>query len=96
LSYLRHFPFTTLKVAREFVNVDAADDDSWALTNAIVAMARALHMQVVAEGVEEAWQLERLRALGCDFAQGYLLSRPVDQATTERVLAARFAEPRVA
>lgn len=96
LSYLRHFPFTTLKVAREFVNVDQADDDSWALTNAIVSMARALHMQVVAEGVEETWQLERLRALGCDFAQGYLLSRPVDQATTERVLAARFAEARVA
>ena len=55
-------------------------------------MARALHLQVVAEGVEEGWQLERLRGLGCDFAQGFLLSRPVDQATSERVLAARARE----
>ncbi|MFN8623041.1 MAG: GGDEF domain-containing protein, partial [Chloroflexota bacterium] len=87
LSYLRSLPFSTLKVAREFIDVEQTDDDSWALTSSIVAMARALHMNVVAEGVEEGWQLQRLRDLGCDYAQGFLLARPADQATCEALIA---------
>ena len=76
LSYLQRFPATTIKIARDFVAVDERDADSWELVSAIVSMGRALRLTVVAEGVEEPFQLERLRRLQCDRAQGYYLARP--------------------
>jgi diguanylate cyclase (GGDEF)-like protein len=76
LSYLQRFPVTAIKIARDFVSVDERDVDSWELVSAIVSMGRALRLTVVAEGVEEPFQLERLRRLHCDRAQGYYLARP--------------------
>jgi EAL domain-containing protein (putative c-di-GMP-specific phosphodiesterase class I) len=76
LSYLQRFPATAIKIARDFVAVDERDVDSWELVSAIVSMGRALRLTVVAEGVEEAFQLERLRRLQCTRAQGYYLARP--------------------
>jgi diguanylate cyclase (GGDEF)-like protein len=76
LSYLQRFPATAIKIARDFVAVDELDVDSWELVSAIVSMGRALRLTVVAEGVEEPFQLDRLRRLQCTRAQGYYLARP--------------------
>ena len=90
LSYLQRFPATAIKIARDFVAVDDADVDSWELASAIVSMGRALRLTVIAEGVEEQFQLERLRKLRCGRAQGYYLARPLPAAELERL----FSEPR--
>jgi diguanylate cyclase (GGDEF)-like protein len=90
LSYLQRFPATAIKIARDFVAVDEADADSWELASAIVSMGRALRLTVIAEGVEEPFQLERLRKLRCSRAQGYYLARPLPTDELERL----FAQPR--
>ena len=87
LSYLQRFPVTTLKIARDFVDVDGIDAEAWELVNAIVALGRALRLSVIAEGVEQWSQLGRLRTLGCEFAQGFYFARPLDPASIETVLA---------
>jgi diguanylate cyclase (GGDEF)-like protein/PAS domain S-box-containing protein len=77
LGYLKSYPFDTLKIDKSFVqdvNVEAEDA---ALVKAIITMAHSLGLQVIAEGVEEYDQLDFLKENGCDFAQGYLYSRPV-------------------
>jgi diguanylate cyclase (GGDEF)-like protein len=90
LSYLQRFPATAIKIARDFVAVDEADADSWELASAIVSMGRALRLTVIAEGVEEPFQLERLRKLRCSRAQGYYLARPLPVDELERL----FSQPR--
>jgi len=90
LSYLQRFPATAIKIARDFVAVDEADADSWELATAIVSMGRALRLMVIAEGVEEPFQLERLRKLRCSRAQGYYLGRPLPAEDLEQL----FSLPR--
>ena len=77
LSYLRSYPFDALKIDRSFINDITEDKADRELVNAIIAMAHGLGLKVVAEGVETKQQLELLAEQGCDFAQGYLFSRPV-------------------
>lgn len=77
LTYLRQLPVDTLKVDRAFVREIAEQANDRAITAAIIAMAHKLGLKVVAEGVEEAVQLDYLRANGCDFIQGYYYSRPL-------------------
>jgi diguanylate cyclase (GGDEF)-like protein len=78
LSYLKRFPVDHVKIDRAFVDgLDAQDSSEESLVAAIIAMARALGMSTVAEGVETTNQADRLRQLGADKAQGYLYSRPV-------------------
>ena len=86
LSYLQRVPVTTLKIARDFVDVDGLDADAWELVSAIVALGRALRLSVVAEGVEQWSQLGRLRTLGCEYAQGFYFARPLDPASIESML----------
>jgi EAL domain-containing protein (putative c-di-GMP-specific phosphodiesterase class I) len=77
LSYLRHLPIDTLKIDRSFISqihINPADE---AIVSAILAMAHCLGLEVTAEGVETAAQLEVLRRLGCEVAQGFLFSRPL-------------------
>jgi len=77
LSYLRRMPVKTLKIDRSFV-ADLPDNaDAVAITEGIIAMAHAMGCSVVAEGVELAAQLDFLRQRGCDYVQGFLLSRPI-------------------
>jgi EAL domain-containing protein (putative c-di-GMP-specific phosphodiesterase class I) len=76
LSYLRRFPVDILKIAKDFVASPDGDSGDWAFAAAIIALGRALDLRIVAEGIEEAGQLERLRALGCEFGQGFLFARP--------------------
>ena len=77
LGYLKHFPIDTLKIDRSFVRDVPHDADDAAITQAIIAMAHSLKLQVVAEGVESRAQLDFLRTQGCDQIQGYIFSRPV-------------------
>jgi EAL domain-containing protein (putative c-di-GMP-specific phosphodiesterase class I) len=88
LSYLRRFALDGLKVDRAFV-ADLGEDGAGdaAIVAAIQGMARALGMRTVAEGVETPAQLERLRALGCDAAQGFYFAKPAAKETVEQRLA---------
>ena len=83
LSHLQRFPIDALKIDRAFVmNLGAGEDDS-AIVRAIAAMATALGLEVVAEGVETAEQAEQARSLGCGWAQGYHFARPGPAAEIE-------------
>ena len=78
LSYLHRFPIKALKIDRSFISrVGFALHDN-AIVQAIIALAQSLHLHVLAEGVETVSQMEFLRERGCQVAQGFLFSRPVD------------------
>jgi EAL domain-containing protein (putative c-di-GMP-specific phosphodiesterase class I) len=78
LAYLKRFPATILKIDKVFVdNLTDEDSADTTLIAAVVAMAHALGITTVAEGVETAAQATRLLDLGCEAMQGYLHSRPV-------------------
>jgi len=76
LSYLKRWRVDSLKIDRSFVRDLVTDMSDLAIVSAIIAMAQHLHIQVVAEGIEGWPQLEKLRALGCEYGQGYLFARP--------------------
>jgi diguanylate cyclase (GGDEF)-like protein len=76
-SYLKHLPLDALKIDRSFVREITTSPDDAAITTAIIAMAHALGLEVVGEGVETEAQREVLREQGCDAMQGYLFSRPI-------------------
>ncbi len=75
LSYLKRFPADYLKVDKSFVDGLGEDAEDTAIVSATISMAHALGLKVIAEGVETAGQLARLRELGCDTGQGYYFSR---------------------
>ena len=86
LSYLHHFRFDTLKIDRSFVARMETQGKQAEIVRTIIALARTLGMDVVAEGVETQAQLATLRALGCDQAQGFLFSRAIDSADLAKLL----------
>jgi diguanylate cyclase (GGDEF)-like protein len=81
LSHLRQFPVDALKIATEFVQDTDLDSRSSALAGAIVALSESLNIVTIAEGIETAEQAERMRSLGCLFAQGYFFARPQSEAS---------------
>ncbi|MFN6964924.1 MAG: putative bifunctional diguanylate cyclase/phosphodiesterase [Pyrinomonadaceae bacterium] len=86
LSYLHRLPFDTLKIDRSFVSrVGHAGEDSEVLQT-IVSLAKNLKMKVIAEGIETESQLHVLRNLGCDYGQGYLISRPLTRESAEKLI----------
>ena len=89
LGYLKSFPVHTLKIDRSFIKDVPADPDDVAITHAIIAMGHSLRLDVVAEGVETAEQLEFLREHGCDYMQGYLIGTPMAAEDLSRMLAGR-------
>src|SRR3989344_3113922 len=89
LSYLKRFPLDTLKIDRSFVRGLPNDRDDAAITSAIIAMAHALKLQVVAEGVENEAQLAFLHHRHCHLIQGYLISPAVPAAALTEMLGAQ-------
>ena len=86
LSYLKKFPLDTLKIDQSFVRDLMEDSDDAAIVSAIIAMARSLKFNVIAEGVENQAQLNYLAAHGCNEVQGYFLGRPVPAEEFEQFL----------
>jgi diguanylate cyclase (GGDEF)-like protein len=86
LNYLRSFPFDKIKIDKSFVHDMSKGGDSVAIVKAIIDLARALHIDVVAEGVETQEQLDRLIAEGCTEVQGYYFSKPAPIESFEKVL----------
>jgi EAL domain-containing protein (putative c-di-GMP-specific phosphodiesterase class I) len=84
LSYLKRFKVDVLKIDRSFVSGLPDDPDSVAIARVIVAMAQALRMETVAEGVETPAQAAFLASIGCETLQGFLFSRPVPPAEVFR------------
>jgi EAL domain-containing protein (putative c-di-GMP-specific phosphodiesterase class I) len=84
LSYLKRFPVDKLKIDRSFTTEVPEDKDQCAIVSAIVALAHALDIQVIAEGVEHEAQRAFLRDCACDYIQGYLIGRPVDADTAAK------------
>lgn len=80
LSSLKYLPINRVKIDRAFVRDMQKDTDDVAITDAIIAMAHRLHLQVIAEGVETVEQEDLLRLRGCDEAQGYLYAQPLTSA----------------
>jgi EAL domain-containing protein (putative c-di-GMP-specific phosphodiesterase class I) len=76
VSYLRKFPFDTLKIDRSFIRDVVSDRSARAIVHALATLGQSLGMQVTAEGIESAEQQHAVRALGCTQAQGYLISTP--------------------
>ena len=77
LAYLKRFPIDCVKIDRAFIKDMPGNADDVAIAKTIVAMAKALDLSTVAEGVETAEQLELLKTMGCDQIQGYFFSRPL-------------------
>ena len=77
LAYLRRFPVDVLKIDGSFVQGLGEDPEDSAIVAAVLRLAETLGVDVVAEGIETAGQLDTLRALGCQFGQGYYFSQPV-------------------
>jgi len=97
LGYLKQFPINAVKIDRSFVSgVNTSESDA-AIVAAVVAIARSMHLRVIAEGVETEEQLAFLRRRGSDEAQGFYFSPPVAAETLTRVLADRplLQEPRL-
>jgi EAL domain-containing protein (putative c-di-GMP-specific phosphodiesterase class I) len=87
LSRLHEFPIDILKIDRSFIHrVNINSGANLETVKMIVTLAHSLGMDVVAEGVETAEQLTKLRELGCNFVQGYLFSRPVDSQLASQFL----------
>ena len=89
LSYLKRLDIDYLKIDKSFVQDIASDASDMALSEAIVMMAHKLGLKVIAEGVETLAQKNSLLAAGCDYAQGYLFSRPVPAEEFEHLLKIR-------
>jgi EAL domain-containing protein (putative c-di-GMP-specific phosphodiesterase class I) len=89
LSYLHRFPLDTLKIDRSFVSRMCRAPEAFRLVRSIIELGHDLGLDVVAEGVEAGDEAERLRELGCDFAQGYFYSRPVSADAAEAILRKR-------
>ncbi|MFY9804063.1 MAG: EAL domain-containing protein [Candidatus Acidiferrales bacterium] len=88
LSYLRRFALDILKIDRSFVSDMLNNSESREIVKTILSLGSNLGMKVIAEGVETAEQVGQLQTLGCQYAQGYFFSRPLDSAAAARTLVA--------
>lgn len=86
LSYLHRLPFDTLKIDRSFVNNVGDNGENSEILQTIISLAKNLKMRAIAEGIETETQLQILRDLNCDFAQGYLFSKPLPKEEMEKQL----------
>lgn len=89
LIYLRKLPIGGVKIDRSFISEIELSKESRAIVEGIILMAHKLDLKVIAEGVETKRELEILKEIGCDFAQGYLFSKPVPKSEIEKLLIER-------
>jgi diguanylate cyclase (GGDEF)-like protein/PAS domain S-box-containing protein len=87
LAYLNRFPFDGLKIDRSFIDALGVEQERTAIVEAIIGMARALSLDVIAEGVENEAQMSELERLGCDYAQGHLFSKALPAKEISALLA---------
>ena len=85
LSYLRELPFDVVKMDKSFVDGIADSEQRLALADGIVQIARTLHLEVVAEGIESEVQRDLLTEMGCHYGQGYLLAMPMQPSEAEEL-----------
>ena len=90
LNYLRDLNFDSLKIDRSFISRVASDQESSAIVETILSLARNLNMSVVAEGIEDEAQLAKLVALGCDTGQGFLFAEPLTAERAAQLLVERL------
>jgi EAL domain-containing protein (putative c-di-GMP-specific phosphodiesterase class I) len=84
---LHEFPIDTLKIDRSFIKrIDPQSGKNLETVKMIITLAHSFGMDVVAEGVETADQFQKLKELGCDLFQGFLISRPMDRETASEFL----------
>jgi diguanylate cyclase (GGDEF)-like protein/PAS domain S-box-containing protein len=88
LAYLNRFPFHALKVDRSFVDTLGVEQEGTAIVEAVIGMARALSLDVIAEGVEKQVQLDELVRLGCDYGQGHLFHEALRGEEISRLIEA--------
>jgi EAL domain-containing protein (putative c-di-GMP-specific phosphodiesterase class I) len=93
LNQLHRLPIDRLKIDRSFIQAMNEPDGTLPIVESIIGMAHSMGTRVVGEGVETQEQLATLRAMGCDFLQGYLLSRPVDVEQATQLLARGIGYP---
>jgi diguanylate cyclase (GGDEF)-like protein len=86
LSYLHRFPIDLLKVDRSFVSAMEENTENGEIVRTVIALAKALNLKVVAEGIESIHQFHQLKILGCEFGQGYLFSKPLPVADIDRLI----------
>jgi diguanylate cyclase (GGDEF)-like protein len=86
LSYLHRLPVDTLKIDRSFVNSVGENGEDSEILQTIISLAKNLKMRVIAEGIETESQLNILKNLGCDYGQGYLMSKPLPKDALEDLL----------
>jgi diguanylate cyclase (GGDEF)-like protein len=86
LGYLQHFPISAIKIDKSFIDEIGKSQRGVELIRAIVSMARELGMEAIAEGIETQEQLKELQSLSCNLGQGFLLSKPLDKNSAERIL----------
>lgn len=86
LTYLRKLPFSRIKIDQSFIRDMLVQPDCAAIVKSVISLARDLNIDVVAEGVETADQLEYLRQISCDEVQGYLVGRPVSAEGVQALL----------
>jgi diguanylate cyclase (GGDEF)-like protein/PAS domain S-box-containing protein len=85
LSYIHHFPVSTLKIDQSFIKRIGGEQNG-EIVRAVVALARNLGLEVVAEGIETLMQLDQLKALGCEQGQGYYFSEPLDEESATELI----------
>lgn len=95
LSYLKRFPIDRVKIDQSFVRDLATDSEDLAIVKAIIALAQAMRLQVIAEGVETAEQLALLQSENCHDYQGYLFARPMDADSLTTMLLSQTAPKRL-
>lgn len=86
LSYLHRLPIDTLKIDRSFVSSMEEGSENGEIVRTVIALARALKLSVVAEGIESIHQFHQLRVLGCAFGQGYLFARPLSRDDASKLV----------
>ncbi len=87
LSYLHRFPVDILKIDRSFVQDIQINKGNYAIVKAIVTLAHVLNMEVIAEGIEDTYQLDQLKLLNCEYGQGYYFAKPLNKQQAEELIA---------